>query len=103
MLDIKPLTPAKVRSVLAKAGHTCAKSHPTRIRGWRSWTEGYRVTELGGEIVLEHAGDYIPKEREIAKVATYCAALQAAGLHVTPAGPRRVHVSLAMATAADAA
>lgn len=100
MPDAKPLTAAKVRAVLRKAGHGCAKSHTTRIRGWLSWSPGFRVTMRGNDIVLEHMSDGRAGEREAAALARYADTLRQAGMSVTDGAHGRFLVRQSMPVAA---
>lgn len=78
----KPLTAAKVRSVLRQAGYDCAKSHTTNVRGWRSWSPGFLVRD-GGKIIVEYKDYLPPRDRVRAWLERYRVALVAAGLAVT--------------------
>jgi hypothetical protein len=78
----KPLTAAKVRAVLRKAGYDCAKSHPSRVRGWSAWSPGFFVREAGGKITAEYRADLPSKERVLAWRERYRVALIAAGMAV---------------------
>jgi len=78
----KPLTAAKVRSVLRQAGYDCAKSHTTRVRGWRSWSSGFLVRDCG-KIIVEYKADFPSENRVRAWLERYRVALSAAGLAVT--------------------
>lgn len=77
------MTAAKVRAILRKAGHQCAKAHTTRIRGWHSWSPGFLVRETGNAITVQYRADHPTKEREDARIAEYAAALDQAGVTVT--------------------
>jgi len=80
----KPVTAAKVRAVLRKAGFPAAKSAPTRIRGLRDWSEGFKVeTRSDGSIrAFWQPASFVRgnTEREQQRLSSYQAALVAAGI-----------------------
>lgn len=80
----KPVTPAKVRTVLRKAGHVAAKSHATRIRGFRDWSAGWQVsTHSNGTICVDYrhgSFDSMKGERRCGNLSRYYDALIAAGI-----------------------
>jgi len=43
---VKQPTQLGISRVLKKAGFERSVSSPSRIRGWREWTEGYKVTKF---------------------------------------------------------
>ena len=92
MAATKTLSASKVRAVLSRAGHQCAKSSTTRIRGWHSWSPGFRVREIGGEICVEVA-DFPSPERGASMAARYREALMTSGLTVTDGQHRHLIVS----------
>ena len=84
--DAKALTVQKVSAVLRKAGFAHSKSYSTSVRGWRSYTEGFRARNgFEGPVLVAHKTDLYGDgrfERIDAELAKYAATLKAAGLHV---------------------
>jgi hypothetical protein len=88
MTTIKPLTAARLHSILRKAGFRRSSSHPTRVRGWHRVTAGYSVDRYGveaGAFLLTYKNDSQGTGREIdpsVVLALYARALDSAGLSI---------------------
>jgi hypothetical protein len=78
----KPITAAKVRAVLRKAGHRACQRHTTMVRGWYDYSPGFRVVERGdGRVIVAHQGERYDVAAVIAAALTaYRDALAAAGI-----------------------
>lgn len=80
----KPLTAAKVRAVLRKAGHTKGEYTTTRVKGWHDLHAGYFVTDgtrWGGVIDVEYRDRWDRDDkRQAAELAAYAETLKAAGI-----------------------
>lgn len=81
---MKPLTLAKIHSVLRKAGHRKSCSQTTRVRGWYSVTDGYVVRpgpEEGTFVLWHKIADYgRDKARQVLQVQAYREAFEGAGI-----------------------
>jgi hypothetical protein len=85
----KTPTASGISRLLAKAGFERSESSATRIRGWRSYSEGYSVTkwdDYGSVEVTWHRGLLSPSEADQIRAEAlrcYAADIEAAGYSVT--------------------
>lgn len=86
MVEEKALTVQKVSAVLRRAGFAHSKSYSTSVRGWRSYTEGFRARNgFDGRVLVHHKTELYGDgrfERIDAELSKYAEALRAAGLRV---------------------
>jgi hypothetical protein len=87
MSERKPLTAAKVRAVMKKAGHRKSESHTTRVKGWHSITPGYVVydgTRFGRHISVAYRAGIWDRDGAAGEIELdrYSASLKAAGIEI---------------------
>jgi hypothetical protein len=76
-----------ISRLLAKAGFERSKTAPSRIRGFRESSPGYRVTSWAGDVRVEHVvGFRRDDERHALMVARYAEVIREAGFRVSDEG-----------------
>ena len=81
-------TPQSISALLRKAGFERSVSKPTRIKGWREWSDGYKVTRRGNcHVQVEYQPSSFraretPTEQIKAQLGKYREAIQAGGFDV---------------------
>ena len=103
-MTAKPPTPQGISALLRKAGFERSESSATRIKGWRSYSEGYSVAkwdDYGTVDVRWHRGLLTPTEAAEARprvLGDYIEAIRAAGYSVSLLNGDHLIVTSAPAT-----